>query len=803
MKRIFRSVQAKLFAGVLLTTIVALLICGLGLFAYDLQAYRDKSANDLTVEAKVLGYVTAAALQFDDPASAAQNVAFLKARPNIRVAVVYTPRGTVFATYLRDGVAPSEIPRAPGVEGATIRGDTVAVFHQILSDHQLAGSIYLAEDLRLFNRIWTYAAIALAVILVALLASAALSAWLQRGITGPIIHIAALARHVVDRRDYAVRVRRTTDDEIGTLAEAFNEMLSEIQRRTDALVTSNAEIQRLNKDLEQRVIERTAELEESNLQLKTASQAKSTFLSMMSHEIRTPMNGVLGMLELLSLSDLDVHQRTTLNIVRDSGRSLLRIIDDILDFSKIEAGKLEVAPEVASVAKMVARVAAIYSGNASSKALTLKSHCDPRISPAVLVDPLRLQQILNNLVSNAIKFTQEGFVEIKAELVERREETDLVRFSVTDTGIGISGDSRAALFQPFTQGGSEVTRMFGGTGLGLSIGKRLAEMMGGAISVASELGEGTTVSVLLPLPIADPALLPADTDLGGEVTADTVLARRAAPSIEEAQAEGTLVLVVDDHPVNRLVLRRQVTALGYASEEAEDGREALEKWRSGRFPLVITDCNMPGMDGYALTRAIREAEGKSVAARSTVVIACTANALKGEAENCFAAGMNDYIAKPVQLPKLMEKLDNWLPIPSGANARGAGAVPMGTLERGTPLGDSPLDRAVLAEASGGDARLEHEILAQFRRFNTGDLLRLSTAQDSRRLEDVIQAAHRIKGASRALGAARLASICARIEAAARQGHWEAIVACRQALDAEVLRIERYIDGIIGRAAHAP
>jgi len=792
MKRIFRSVRRKLFAAVLLTSLLALVICGAGLFVYDLQAYRDKSANDLAVEADLVGYETAAALQFDDPASAAQNVAFLKARSNVRAAAVYTAHGSLFASYRRSDVDRAEVPAAPSRAGVAIHGDTVAVFHDITVDGEHVGSIYLAEDLRMFNRVWTYAAIVLLMILVALLGAAAFSAWLQHGITRPIVDMASLARDVVEKRDYSVRARRRTDDEIGTLADAFNEMLSQIERRTEALVSSNAEIQRLNKDLERRVMERTAQLEESNLQLKTASQAKSTFLSMMSHEIRTPMNGVLGMLELLSLSKLDMQQRTTLNIVRDSGRSLLRIIDDILDFSKIEAGKLEVAPEVASIQELIGRVVAIYSGNASSKALTLSSHCDPRISPAVMVDPLRLQQILNNLVSNAIKFTREGSVEIRAELVERREGSDLVRITVTDTGIGIAREKSAALFEPFQQGGSEVARIFGGTGLGLSIGKRLAGMMGGEITVTSELGRGTTVTVLLPLPIADPALLPrADAHARSEGAAATVAARRAPPSADDACAEGTLVLVVDDHAVNRLVLRRQVTALGYACEEAEDGREALEKWRSGRFSLLITDCNMPVMDGYELARAIRSAEPEG--ARSTIIIACTANALKGEAENCFAAGMNDYIAKPVQLRRLAEKLDKWLPLPAQADAG------TGTVQDACAAGDAPFDRAVLDQASGGDADLEREMLAQFRRFNDDDVQRLARALELRSLEDVVSAAHRIKGAGRTLGAEALAAACERMEAAARDGDWDAIAACREAVEAQLVQVGRYIDAAMAKA----
>ena len=420
------------------------------------------------------------------------------------------------------------------------------------------------------------------------------------------------------------------------------------------------EVRRLNADLEKRVASRTAELEESNLRLKKADAAKSNFLSMMSHEIRTPMNGVLGMLELLSLSKLDGHQRTTLEVVRSSARSLLRIIDDILDFSKIEAGKLEINLETASVAKVIEAVAGIYAGNASSKALVLKAYCDPRISPAVKVDPLRLQQILNNLVSNAIKFTPEGWVEIRADLLARDGRNDVVRFSVKDTGIGISPEVNARIFQPFAQAGGEIARSFGGTGLGLSICQRLAQLMGSSIAVESEPGRGTTMNFSLALQIADPATLAGSPGSHAPgATKEVLRMRRKAPSAEEAQREGTLVLVVDDHPVNRMVLLRQVNAAGYAAEEVGDGREAFAAWKTGRFALVLTDCNMPEMDGYALARAIREAERRSVSRRTTIV-ACTANALRGEAQNCFAAGMDDYIVKPVELTTLLALLDKWL-----------------------------------------------------------------------------------------------------------------------------------------------
>ncbi|HSS26697.1 MAG TPA: ATP-binding protein, partial [Usitatibacter sp.] len=608
--------------------------------------------------------------------------------------------------------------------------------------------------------------------------SALLTEWLQRAITRPIIHVSDLAREVVQKRDYTLRARRTTQDETGNLVDAFNEMLEEIQRRTAALESSNAEVRRLNEGLERRVRERTAQLEESNLQLTSANLAKSNFLSMMSHEIRTPMNGVLGMLELLSLSELEPSQRTTLQIVRESGRSLLRIIDDILDFSKIEAGKLEIVPEVASVADVVASVVGIYAGNASSKALVLESHVDPHLSPAVTVDPLRLQQILNNLVSNAIKFTSRGSVRIKAELAGRVPGKDIVRFTVTDTGIGIPIDAQKTLFQPFTQASGNVARTFGGTGLGLSIGQRLAELMGGSIAIASEPGRGTAVTLVLPLAVANPELLPRHAERNrSDAMGETLESRRRAPTEREAEAEGTLVLVVDDHPINRLLLMRQVTLLGYANVAAENGSEALALWEARRFRLVITDCNMPEMDGYELARAIRSREKE--AGPRTLIIACTANAMKGEAEKCFAAGMDDYIPKPVELPILMVKLDRWLPLPANAG-------------RSPP----PIDRTILAEAAGGDADLEQQVLAQFRSVNRDDVEKLEHSVGARDALGVCRAAHRIKGASMAIGALALADVCQRLESAARAEDWLSVAAQHEPFRGEVARLSDYLEELV-------
>ena len=398
--------------------------------------------------------------------------------------------------------------------------------------------------------------------------------------------------------------------------------------------------------------ERTMELQRAKDEALRAERAKGLFLATMSHEIRTPMNGVMGLLELLSLGRLDDEQRTTVDIVRESSRSLLRIIDDILDFSKIEAGKLTLFPEATAIKDVVERVRNVYSGNASAKGLVLETSVDEAISPYVTIDALRLQQVLNNLVSNAIKFTSVGKVAISAQRLGQRAGADVVRFTVEDTGIGISPGDLARLFQPYVQASE---RNSGGTGLGLSICNLLAKLMGGTLRMESECGRGTKVTLTLALhaaaaPSAEPPQRP---------RASRLVSRTMAREAQRSEH----VLLVDDHPVNRMVLEKQLQFLGYATVSAANGADALERLAAGGIGAIITDCHMPEMDGYELARRVRAQEAQERRGRLPI-IACTANASPNEAAYCFAAGMTDYLAKPVQLEQLRVKMEHWLPLGS-------------------------------------------------------------------------------------------------------------------------------------------
>ncbi|MGH8029628.1 MAG: ATP-binding protein, partial [Arenimonas sp.] len=379
-------------------------------------------------------------------------------------------------------------------------------------------------------------------------------------------------------------------------------------------------------------------LRASEVAAREANIAKSSFLAAMSHEIRTPMIGVTGMLEVLAHSELDTDQRRTVHVIQQSAASLLQIIGDILDFSKVEAGRLELAPTTLNLGRLLQSTAANFSGSASSKGLVLDVRVDERIGPAHVADGLRLRQVLSNFLSNAIKFTEAGVVEAALEWIGRDGNNDRVEFRITDTGIGITPEQQARLFQPFSQAEGSTTRRFGGTGLGLVISRRLAELMGGEVIMESTPGAGTTLRLSLTVARGDVADLESDSD--GTAAPDFV--PRPLPSIEQAEAERSLILLVDDHPTNRLVVARQLALAGYASESGEDGVQGLEHWRSGRYALVLSDVHMPVMDGYQMTRALRTEEARDRKPR-TPVVALTAAALKGESERARAAGMDDYL----------------------------------------------------------------------------------------------------------------------------------------------------------------
>jgi PAS domain S-box-containing protein len=552
--------------------------------------------------------------------------------------------------------------------------------------------------------------------------------------------------------------------------------VTEKRRLQDELQQRNQQLAELTEVLEDRVKEIVAAREAAD----AASRAKSAFLATMSHEIRTPMNAMLGTLELLGLSELNPEQRSALDTVQESSKSLLRIIDDVLDFSMIEAGKMKVQPEVVSIRKIVEGVRSMYSGNASAKGLLLGCEVDEAISPALLVDAGRLGQILNNFVSNAIKFTVQGSIDIAVERVARGDGKERLSFRVRDTGIGVSREDQQRLFQPFSQVGLG-ERIAGGTGLGLTICRRLAHLLGGVVEMDSEVGLGTTMTLTLSMPIAEPATLP---KAAPDSAALAPASARPAPTIEHALAEGTLVLLVDDHPTNRMLLVRQVRALGYAAESANDGRQALEMWRSRRFGLVVTDCHMPVMNGYDLAQEIRRIERQEGRA-AVPVIAFTANVLSGEAAKCMEAGMNDCLIKPVGLAKLQQKLAQWCPLP----------VPMpqvAEVASAQAPSSSLIDRELITATWGDEDGTVPEVLAMFARATTQDAGGLRDAVAAADMSQTTHFAHRMSGAAKMVGACAFDGVCESIVLASRSNDREAIDALLRNFESELARLLDHI-----------
>ena len=553
------------------------------------------------------------------------------------------------------------------------------------------------------------------------------------------------------------------------------------------------DLKELNSDLEQRVDARTAELNLARNEAERANLAKSEFLATMSHEIRTPMNGLLGLLELLGLGRLDGQQRASLVVARESGHALLRIIDNILDFSKIEANFLDLDPAPASVRDVVEGACRLHSQIASSKNLSLQVHVAADISPLLAFDALRLGQILNNFLNNAIKFTERGTVDVHVERLGRRGGAEQLRFSVRDTGIGISAEDLAGLFQPFVQANAKTSSRFGGTGLGLVISRRLAELMGGTVEVASEPGRGTIMSLTVAFAVCQ-AGAEAGRPAGSsdELLRELMSDRRAPPSTRDAEKEGTLLLVVDDHPTNRLVLMQQVASLGYAAEAASDGVEALQLFQSGRFGAVFTDCNMPRMNGYQLAAAIRAHENLHHA-RAVAVIGCTANALPSAVSECLSAGMDDCMVKPVDLADISRKLEQWCPVPgiSRPDTVVPQLLPL-AVDRPDP-GKGLLDHRLMDAITGGDARTQVEMLTEFRRVNELDTTALRRTAHACVFAEVRMLSHRIKGASLMLGATALAEQCERVEAAGASGDAIRLRSAMDDFEPELLRLNEYVD----------